>query len=555
MATLAGHIGENQFSQSSLDGITDPKEFYATFHRQIRENLQSGGLLPPTDGITKPVTDAQDTGSFLKDITNKVTSYAGVKAFDTNADKYDENRFKFITAEEGYRDHVYVDSLKRRTIGYGFNLDDPGNKVMAKKVLGLDDRGYEAIRSGSRNITQREARSLFEAAVSGAESVVTNRVGDVPLNSHQRLALVSLAYNHPNLIGPKITAALKSGDANGVLNEIRNNSNRYKIKGIQSRREREARLFAGYAKDESTINLAGMLGISNANAATGNSTKVDGNTPGVLEGWAKHYAENPPEVDVESALFQNMPEDKAEDNVLRLAGQELKRADGTKVTGDTGFLGSHVAMLIKDVFASQVNRAAGTDILDWNKTVFDASFFKTNELEAMLNVVGRSYIRSGGKRSGAVNYTNPNKKGPNDYKTGLKDVSWSSDGLNVTGEDAEHAVKTTLGQFTWQINKKGELILEDRYNFNDAEKVRKQYSNEFERAMHLTALVGMAASGTGDTGWYGVVRRWAAFYGSKEGDGATFKINLGKVDMRRLASTTRQADKKLQSDAKKRKKS
>lgn len=552
MATLAGHIAENKFSQSSLDGITDPKEFYATFHRQIRENLQSGGLLPPTDGITKPVTDAQDTGSFFKDITNKVTSYAGVKAFDTNADRYDENRFKFITAEEGYRDHVYMDSLKRRTIGYGFNLDDPGNKVMAKKVLGLDDRGYDAIRTGKRNITQREARSLFEAAVSGAEAVVTNRLRDVPLNSHQRIALVSLAYNHPNLIGPKITAALKSGDANGVLNEIRNNSNRYKIKGIQSRREREARMFAGYVKDESSINLAGMFGLSTANAATGQTTKVDGNTPGVLEGWAKHYAENPPQpqVDPESNLFDNL-----NDNTVRLGGQELKRADGTKVTGDTGFFGSHVAMLIKDVFASQINRAVGTDILDWNKTTYDASFFKTNELEAMLNIVGRSYIRGGGKRSGSVNYTNADKKGPNDYKTGLKDVAWSSSGLNVSGADAEHAVKTTLGQFTWHVNKQGELILEDKYNFNDAEKYREQYPTEFARAKHMAALVGMASTGGGDVGWYGVVRRWAAFYGSKEGDGASFKINLGKVDLNRLATSTRQADRKLQSDAKKRKKS
>lgn len=539
MATLAGHLKENKFSQSSLDGITDPKEFYATFHRQIRENLQSGGLLPPTEGITKPVTDAQDTGSFFKDLTNKVTSYAGVKAFDTNADRYDERRFKFIAAEEGYRDHVYMDSLKRRTIGYGFNLDEPTNKRLAMKVLNLDDASYENIRSGKRNVSQREARSLFEAAVGSAEQIVSSRIGDVPLNSHQRLALVSLAYNHPNLIGPKITAALKNGDAGGVLNEIRNNSNKFGIKGIQSRREREARLFAGYAQDESKINLAGMFGISTANAA-GTSTKINGSTPGVLEGWAKHYAENPPE-----------PVTKARnDNVVRLGTQPLTRADGSVVEGKSdSFFGSHVKMLIKDVFASQVNRVAGRDILDWNNTTYDSSFFKTDELQAMLSVVGRSYMRSGGKTKGAVTYTNPNKRGANDYKTGMKDVAWSSDGLNLTGEDAEHAVKTTLGQFNWHVNKNGELIIEDQYNFNDAQKLREQYPSEFDRAKHLAALVGKAATGSGDTGWYGVIRRYAAFYGSEEGKGASFRINLGKVDLRRLSTATREADKQLQAKA------
>jgi GH24 family phage-related lysozyme (muramidase) len=542
MPTVSGLLAQNSFSHESLQGITDPQEYDRAYHRAIRENLQAGGLLPPTEGITTPVTDANDTGSFFKDTVNKITGYAGVKAFDTTGDRYEDRRFKFIAAEEGYRDGVYMDSLKRRTIGYGFNLDEPTNRNLAKSVLKLDDAKFEAIRSGKQNITQHQARQLFEASVSGAEKIVDARLGSTPLNSHQRLALVSLAYNHPNLIGPKITAAIKNGDAEAALHEIRNNSNKYNIKGIQSRRNREAQLFAGYAKDESQINLAGQFGlISSANAAeTPRNPRINADTPGVVEGWAKHFAENPPK-----------PE--PDPNALTLGGQEIKRADGSSVIGDTGYFGSHVHMLIKDVFNSQVNRFAGQDIMDWNKMTYDASFFRKNELEAMLTTIGRSYVRGGGKSSGAVHYTDPNKKGKNDYKTGMKDVSWSSSGVNLTGDDAEHVVKTTLGQFRWHLNKQGELIVEDQYNFNDAEKLRKQYDNDFKRAMHLTALVGMASTGVGDIGWYGVIRRFAAFYGSKEGEGASFKINLGKVDMRRLASETRKGDKELATQARKKK--
>jgi len=531
MATLEGHVKANPFQQTSLDGITDPKEFYATYHKGIRESLQAGGLVPPTEGITKSVTDAQDTGSFFKDLTNKITGYAGVKAFNTKGDNYEENRFKFIAAEEGYRSSVYKDSVGRRTIGYGFNLDDGGNKRMAKAALGIDDATYTAMLDGTRAVTQREARTLFEAAVSSAESVVSSKVGKLPMNAHQRLALVSMAYNHPSLIGPKLTKALQGGDAQGVLSEIRTNSNRFNIKGIQSRREREARMFAGYG-DEKAIDLADMFGIKSAQAAT---PGIGGDTPGVLEGWAKHYSENPAET--LTAINDNT-------NTLSQDGQAIKRADGSVLQARDGVLGSHVKMLVNDLFANTVKKiAGGHDILDWNNTTYDASFFRKQELEAMLTVVGRSYIRSGGKNSGAVTYTDPKGK-KNDYTQGTADVAWKSDNLNVSGSDSENVVKTTLGQFNWHLNKQGELIVEDKYNFNDAQKYREMYPEASDRAMHMASLIKQASTG-GETGWYGVVRRFAALYGSAEGEGANFKINLGKVDMKRLAVSAKTKDRQM----------
>lgn len=553
MANLEGHVKANPFDQKSLDGITDPKEFDQAFHRSIRENLQKGGLLPPTEGLTRPaLTDGNDTGSFFKDVTNKVTNYAGVKAFDNNTDKYEERRFKFITAEEGYRDTSYKDSLGRSTIGYGFNLDDPGNRNTAMNVLKLTPTQFEDIRTGKQAISQRDARVLFESAVGSAEKVINQRIGDVPLRANQRLALVSMAYNHPNLIGPKITKALKEGNIDGVLSEIRTNSNKYQIGGIQSRREREARLFTGYSKDEGSVDLAGMFGIKSAQAATDKqpplttaqalATNSNSTQAALLDGWAKAYAQNPPMPDPEALQMGTavgaVP--KANKMAPTIGGDVVKRSDGSVVeAGSDSMFGSHVRMLINDLMANKKIRNGEMDVQQWKDTTYDASFFRQQELQALYQIIGRSYMKNGGRTSGSVNYTN--KKG-NDYEKGIQDVKWSSNSVNADGSDTEHVIKTTLGQFNWKVDKKGDLIVQDMYDFNDAKKLRTQYDTDFKRAGHLASLVADFAQG--DIGAYGIIRRYAAFYGSQEGEGASFKINLGKVDMKRLVADTKATDKK-----------
>lgn len=523
MGTVSGHLSNQPFDLSRLDGITDPTKFNAELHRTIRENLQSGGFLPPTEGITTPVEDAEDTGSFFQNTVNKITNYAGVKAFDTNADKYEQRRFDFITAEEGYREGVYRDSLKRRTIGYGFNLDDPSNIAMAQRILQMTPKQVQAIRDGKQNITERQARMLFEASVGAAERLVQDKFEGTPLRSHQRLALVSLAYNHPNLLGPNLTKAVRNGDLAGAVTEIRERSNKFKIAGIDARRQREAALFTGYMNDneikqDGGTMLASMFGVSTANAATIDAPK------------SKQEATKTAEVDTfddpESWAATQVARPVEEDTSVKLGGVTVKDASGSAVKGGDDFLTkyvpAHVRMFIKDVVGDQ-------DAL--NTETLSAKFFSKPELEAILTVVGRSYQRSGGGTKGSVQYTG-DKKNP-DYRTGVQDVSFSGSNLNLVGVDAEATVKKTLGQFSWEINKRGELIITDRYNFNDAQKYQDMYPTQWAKVLHLTALAGKAATSS-EIGLYGVIRRAAAFYGSKEGQGASFKINLGKVNLRKL---------------------
>jgi lysozyme len=249
MSTLQSHMQNNVNSGSRFDSITDPMEYKKELHNMIRENLQSGGFISPTEGITVKPDDSSDSNSFLSNMTDKVFKFVGAKGGDSDNMSYQKRRFQFIANEEGYKESVYQDSLGRRTIGYGFNLDEETNKGLAMRVLGLSDEDYAGLLDGTKTVSSRQARTLFEAAVGQAEKLVNTKFKDTGLRANQRLALVSLAYNHPNLIGPNLTKAVQSGDWNGAVSEIRDRSNKYKIDGIAQRRRREADLFANNLPD------------------------------------------------------------------------------------------------------------------------------------------------------------------------------------------------------------------------------------------------------------------------------------------------------------------
>lgn len=253
-STLQNHMLSYNDDMSRFEGITDPQEYQRELHRSIREHLQSGGYVPPTEGITVAPDPSEGTDGFFEGLTNKIFNFVGAKGTDSTFSRYTERRFDFIANEEGYREAVYNDSLGRRTVGYGFNLDEETNRSLAMQVLNITDSEFEDIRNGDRGISSREARTLFEASVGQAERLVEDRFGEMGLRANQRLALVSLAYNHPNLIGPNLTRQVQSGDWASATREIRERSNRYKIKGIAARRNREADLFASYQPEDQLNN-------------------------------------------------------------------------------------------------------------------------------------------------------------------------------------------------------------------------------------------------------------------------------------------------------------
>lgn len=525
MSTLGEHTAKNPVDLSRLDGITDPQVFNREYHEAIRDNLRTGGFLPPTEGVTQPADDPEDTGGFFDSIINKVFAFKGSDAFDKPEDQYTDKRFDFIAGSSRYSEEVVSDRLKRKKIGYDFNLDDPELRKMAQNVLGKSDAEMESILSGQTGISSRDARVLYEARISRAERFIKTHFEGIAMGDNQRMALVSLAYQNEQLIGPNLTKLVKSGDWEGAADEIRNRSNRYKIDQIADRRNREADLFLGRpepvemnAEDapeqEEAFSLSSLFGFGN-----------------------ESQEEQPQQAEMEQdPLYgdyltgQQLAEQYRQDAGLKLGSEAVLRADGTSVgtvNDMLGFVPAHVRMLIEDVAKEQL----GIDKTDDVKT---SDFFTDDELVGLLEVTKRSWESHGRGSKGTVEYSKH-------YETGVEDVKFKGDDLSIVNGDSEAIIKKTLGQYSWEINDNGELIITDEYDFNDAEKYKSMYPSGMDKAMHLMGLtgkyamagmakmVGAEADGP-EIGLYGIVRRAAALYGSSEGDGMSFKINLGKVD-------------------------
>lgn len=260
-------------------GTTSLTEWTRNFFAESQQNMRAGGFLSPTENTLTHKNYGNNAEAGVEDTMNAVLNFAGPSAYNTEDQSYRDMRFDFITAEENYRDRMYmVNGVPH--IGYGMNLDS--NKDTVMDVLKLDESGYAQLTSGQMAITQRQGRALYEHAVQDAERVVAQRLEGIPLNAQQRTALVSMAYNSPALIGPNLTKHLQAGDAERVSYEILNLSNGNNLPGLDNRRKREHDMFFGSSEmwtgvtkgmdlrvpEDSGSGIGRLFGITPANAAT-----------------------------------------------------------------------------------------------------------------------------------------------------------------------------------------------------------------------------------------------------------------------------------------------
>ena len=200
---------------------------------------------------------------------------------------YDDVLFEFIVASEGDVPRVYSDHRGIPTLGLGYALlvDAPGwppretldadlaaigialtpadrSRITAVGQA-LSRKDVAAARnlvspwtpgedSAARNgfsflITRDQSKSLFALLRPDYEAVLRQKLGadvcDELAGSREMVALFSLAYNSPGLIGPGLTAALRSGARETAWFEIRFRSNRERHHGLQNRRDHEAAFF------------------------------------------------------------------------------------------------------------------------------------------------------------------------------------------------------------------------------------------------------------------------------------------------------------------------
>lgn len=498
---------------SHLHNILDPQEYNRELHESIRGQLKRGGLVSPTHNVTNFQLEPDDTPNFIENIMNKVMS-ANPDAHDSEDDRqtYLQRRFEFIgEGHEGWREKVYRDSRKLRTVGYGFNLEEPSNRELYKRALGKTDQDFDNLRDGNTALSLREGRILFEASAGAAERLISSKFSDIDLKGYERLALVSLAYNHPNLIGPNLTKYVREGNKEAVIDEITNRSNLHKIKGIQNRRVAEAEMFSGGHKDESgEWSIASLFGISTAEAADAQSSDDliergrsikddDDDTP--KGPTAPRPRVKPDDLGVQQTTEQEMtPEERME-----------KHAGGSQLAS---------------VVPANI-RAFASDLLGFDlESVRTEDYFSDGEKNAIRAVVTKAMKRTG-RKSGGVKY--------DDYTTKQSDVSFAGSIRDfvfnqIAGNDEDNAiaqeyiVKTTLGRFSFRIDKRGHLIVEDEFDFNDAEKLQKQNPTFRDKVSNW-----LEYSSRDDVGMYGVARRMGALWGSKANEGAKFEIDLGPL--------------------------
>ena len=246
--------------------VTDAREFTNELSKSVIDQLKSAGMISPTSGVTnfklddqrEALVDDQETwyemlGDWLSN--SKPTAFDNQNLDDPN--NYHTARFNFIAARESFRSLSYDDGLGNITIGYGFNMSDDTAYPQFLRALGTSRKGsvedaarYNRLLTGAEKLSEPDARKLFEVSIGEAEKIVRNRLSGVMLKGHQRLALVSMVYNHPSLLGPELIKHVKKGDLKAIENEIKHRSNKHKIKGIDNRRVVEWDMYFGVKPED-----------------------------------------------------------------------------------------------------------------------------------------------------------------------------------------------------------------------------------------------------------------------------------------------------------------
>tara|TARA_R110000822_G_scaffold37412_1_gene104679 strand:- start:174 stop:704 length:531 start_codon:yes stop_codon:yes gene_type:complete len=107
-----------------------------------------------------------------------------------------------------------------------------------------------------------------------------------------------------------------------------------------------------------------------------------------------------------------------------------------------------------------------------------------------------------------------------DYPSGKSDVSYQDKGIMELANkmmDDEFQMRTTIGAANLTIDANGDIILTDRFNFNDAQDVK-----DLEDAKNAILDI------FGTDGAYKKIRKVGTYAGSGEGFGAPIELNLGQ---------------------------
>ena len=224
---------------------------------------REGGIIPMTTGVAQPmpqIRDGADLMDFLDAELARGVNAQGRRFIDRNAVSFDQTyrgrRLKLMTQQLQMRPHAF-DATGARvtagqtpqgdvTVGLGFNMDRPGARDTWREVFGGYGLSFDEVRNGEAAINDEQAQRLFEVDMLHFENVLADAADGRTLPENQHLALLSLAYENPNVID-KIRGDIADGNHNEVIRAILYEdipaSNT--AAAVKSRRYQEARMYVG----------------------------------------------------------------------------------------------------------------------------------------------------------------------------------------------------------------------------------------------------------------------------------------------------------------------
>ena len=167
----------------------------------------------------------------------------------------------------------------------------------------------------------------------------------------------------------------------------------------------------------------------------------------------------------------------------------------------------NVRLMVNDVFKQSTDGK------------FDKVFTEKNlntEYQSILKSIALDVLSKGKTNIEYADYKSV--EGDNPYA----DVNYTVKGVpDIT--DKRFNLKTSLGQATIKVDRNGNLIIVDKFNFNDSADI-----NSFTDFYQMVKEIGGSAlQGEG----YNLVRKVGKWFGSPEGEGQNVRINLGPVDL------------------------
>lgn len=171
----------------------------------------------------------------------------------THLKTYEDLLFLFIKHHEGERLSVYLDIKGNKTISVGYNMDALGAKVVWQKIF-AHQLSFDKVYSGPLTITKQQSRKIYEYKIrlNRKELKVIYSNSWHQFKANERLMIEDLYRNGGNKLVGKATKFFKliTGYVETkkhdllieALTEIKERSNKEKIKGIQNRRNAQSEI-------------------------------------------------------------------------------------------------------------------------------------------------------------------------------------------------------------------------------------------------------------------------------------------------------------------------